>query len=903
MDMMIKRACVVGAFVASGCALGQTFPIVPLTEPIYPFEDPEYDWRDDSFSHSEYAMHVLGDLNDDGASDLILYDLRNHYNWVYLNDGHNSFFRPIQLNDIDLGFFNTEDIEDLLVIDFDHDGDQDLLFVSDLGRLSVCLQDNMQFAFSQLIAPDGVDIGHPDIQAADFNGDGYKDFLVTSKARGSDSIWLIPTAGPGAYLTPLVIDTSILQCDTTELNHYAPTDIDADGDLDLLMYNECITAVAEFDSGVPMPAYELQIDTPNFNPEYRKGTLADVNADGLTDIVVLGGEQSNSATNMLGVILAPFTNGETRTIPIYHFPDLESDRNFILSNRPQSVILTSPGDLDGDGTEELLIWNDDLNAVWRITDPINVYGRFGISNEHPIYGDVSVLGDLNDAKYQILEPSYLDINDDGVLDRLSPLLVHEPIELFAFYTELGHNGIMLAAELGNPFMPKMVLDEQETIDVRGGPVHLKHADLDYDGIPEIMNSAGSYTKLVQQTINGEWYYDPPAGNSRFSQTGFRVTTAQLDSDSRLDVVSKRYEGGSYSVFPTVYLNVEIPAIGETYLPQRLYHDFDFYDLLAAHDIAFESTNGSFALADVDNDGDADIMVAGTGSVGTDPTTAAVLLWSNDGDGGFTPQGMTALNSQGLGDTYHNAIAYIDADHDGDQDLICAQRIDEDQNLGVYLNDGQGAFSYSHAIETISGGFPENLHQYWVDISDIDLDGHEDVVSLSKQVGRPIYGSELAIIYNSESGLATESDFIASAGAAEVHIADLDDNGLPDLFTCSYESPNSISVYFQTSPREFLPAISVTDIPMSAIDAIDMNFDGRLDLIGGGTDSGDLRVIYSVPAPCLPDLNLDDTLNFFDITLFIELYLQERPLVDLNRDGAHDFFDVTRMIETYTQGCP
>ncbi len=164
-----------------------------------------------------------------------------------------------------------------------------------------------------------------------------------------------------------------------------------------------------------------------------------------------------------------------------------------------------------------------------------------------------------------------------------------------------------------------------------------------------------------------------------------------------------------------------------------------------------------------------------------------------------------------------------------------------------------------------------------------------------------------MLYGSAAGISTEPVYFTGSGGAEVHCADLDGNGLPDLYTCSYESTrrqkNSITIMFQTAPREFMPAVSINDIDMSAVDALDMNRDGVLDLIGGGADSTDLRIIYSVPAPCAADLTLDGILDFFDITLFIRMFLEERPLADLNHDGILDFFDFSVLIETFRNGCP
>jgi hypothetical protein len=55
--------------------------------------------------------------------------------------------------------------------------------------------------------------------------------------------------------------------------------------------------------------------------------------------------------------------------------------------------------------------------------------------------------------------------------------------------------------------------------------------------------------------------------------------------------------------------------------------------------------------------------------------------------------------------------------------------------------------------------------------------------------------------------------------------------------------------------------------------------------------------------CPADINSDNELNFFDISSFIELYLDDDPAADLNADGDLDFFDISSFVTMYLEGCP
>jgi hypothetical protein len=57
------------------------------------------------------------------------------------------------------------------------------------------------------------------------------------------------------------------------------------------------------------------------------------------------------------------------------------------------------------------------------------------------------------------------------------------------------------------------------------------------------------------------------------------------------------------------------------------------------------------------------------------------------------------------------------------------------------------------------------------------------------------------------------------------------------------------------------------------------------------------------AGCPADLNGDGTLDFFDVSAFINAYSAQDPDADFNADLAWDFFDVSAFINAYNAGCP
>lgn len=66
----------------------------------------------------------------------------------------------------------------------------------------------------------------------------------------------------------------------------------------------------------------------------------------------------------------------------------------------------------------------------------------------------------------------------------------------------------------------------------------------------------------------------------------------------------------------------------------------------------------------------------------------------------------------------------------------------------------------------------------------------------------------------------------------------------------------------------------------------------------------LFLSHEANIPCtLADLNADQELDFFDVSIFLTAFSQNDLDVDLNEDGVLDFFDVSAFLVSYEAGCP
>jgi hypothetical protein len=55
--------------------------------------------------------------------------------------------------------------------------------------------------------------------------------------------------------------------------------------------------------------------------------------------------------------------------------------------------------------------------------------------------------------------------------------------------------------------------------------------------------------------------------------------------------------------------------------------------------------------------------------------------------------------------------------------------------------------------------------------------------------------------------------------------------------------------------------------------------------------------------CPSDFNGDGSLNFFDLTAYVQAFIAEDPTADFTGDGHWNFFDVSAFLQAYTTGCP
>ena len=83
----------------------------------------------------------------------------------------------------------------------------------------------------------------------------------------------------------------------------------------------------------------------------------------------------------------------------------------------------------------------------------------------------------------------------------------------------------------------------------------------------------------------------------------------------------------------------------------------------------------------------------------------------------------------------------------------------------------------------------------------------------------------------------------------------------------------------------------------------INDDNIITGLGADPDGYGVGYQLRVLDGCLADLTGDGTLDFFDISAFLQAFNAEDPIADMNADGQYDFFDVSVFLGAYSTGCP
>lgn len=243
-----------------------------------------------------------------------------------------------------------------------------------------------------------IDVGRESIPAfADMDADGDLDLILSNKIEPTDfdlgRSYYFENTGTAAAPAFQLVDTLVL--DTTYHNAPAIADLDADGDLDMLL--------GTWSQGIAFYRNEGSPESPKLvaeNTSYLKLTrgsnstpsLVDIDADGDLDLFI--GESSGTINF--------YQNDGTATDPKF---TLISDEYLDIDAGRRSI--PTFADLDQDGDFDMIIGREALGLVYYRNDGTPQAPAFVLDDS------------LNPTVPSVSAPAFVDIDADGDLDFFS----------------------------------------------------------------------------------------------------------------------------------------------------------------------------------------------------------------------------------------------------------------------------------------------------------------------------------------------------------------------------------------------------------------------------------------------------------------------------------------------------
>ena len=302
--------------------------------------------------------------------------------------------------------------------------------------------------------------------------------------------------------------------------------------------------------------------------------------------------------------------------------------------------------------------------------------------------------------------------------------------------------------------------------------------------------------------------------------GGTSTISKVQPNQNIDLTAKEYMGISmnYPRVKPMFESTEAVAIAHQ---ENDYSDFDRDRLI----LQMSSNEGpAVAIGDINGDGSEDLFIGGSKGI-----AAQIHLQ--------TTRGFRKIQFDYDKNSEDVDAQLVDIDKDGDLDLLVGSGGHEFglNNLQLkdrlYINDGQGNFTPSSAFKSIAE--PSSFIQPF----DYDGDGDLDILTATRLIPFA-YGIAGSLhLYENEAGQFVEVQVPAFTDLGMItsgKLADLDADGDLDLVVAGEWMPITILIntegQFENATARF--GLQNTSGLWHHVDVVDINGDGRPDIIGG-----------------------------------------------------------------------
>ncbi len=808
----------------------------------------------------------LGDVDDDGDLDILARKLSTDYS---ISRRYGRVSEHVLLQNLGNGSFSETYIAAYhneampRLIDFDNDGDLDVVQIGQNGLFAAQRNNNWSFSLKSSVVTGNKYIR--DVAIRDVDGDGDLDVSWTNGLLSR--IYTMTNNGSGIFSSSFEEVSDV----------FRPVigfgDFDDDGDLDRAVAGAQTTN--DYSLYIELSDTIGAGSTTIFGSHFATNALGTVDIDGDGDIdIVAHGYDRWGDNNQTYSSLRIFENDgygsfdQSRAIEVGVFSQRVGSRFWLE-------------DIDGDGDIDIavnsipsgqyglafnqpaLFLNDGTGEFVKQQVPVSGGGVSGFA-----IGDMDGDGDLDVVSGAVSGQITINYGElaEPVVSAVFPrsVQVGQATDVEIVGRHFQHREVRSKFFSDAEQLSQSDIDAQLIAELESAPLITESTDgLPANSISFEVNpsSTGTIAVLVDNTI-GQEVVLLNVGSSTMNAptvspplyTQDLATTGSIDIDFSSNMSLRGVEGGritAYSEFfgllstsqtfsvsgnsvslslnralrPNEKLRVSVTsAVAENGAILETPYVFDVRTEATSGTGFFEQSlfgnksTRDIAAADLDGDGDLDLVCANY------EQQAQTILW-NDGTGSFSQTELHRADNDG--------VAVGDIDNDGDVDILFSPDYDMQYNYSavqkpdfdkvqVLTNNGQGEFS----IEFLGLPFGTIKRADGIEMGDLDGDGDLDAV-----VAR---AEEPVVLWNDGSGEFTVDrvfDSVATRYSYDVKTADFDNDGMLDIVFANNTS-GSLSekseIWMNNGNGSFTK--TVTDAPYSyRVQVADFNNDGLVDV--------------------------------------------------------------------------
>ncbi len=702
------------------------------------------------------------------------------------------------------------------------------------------------------------------IAIGDVNGDGMPDIAVAAYSSDGVSV-AVNTTAPGVS-TPAFGFTT-LSATAPSPQAIALADMNGDGRLDVITGNGFSSATT---LSVLLNATNLTTGTPptptfaahqDFSTGYQADavTVADVDGDGRPDVIV---------ANALPFVTVLRNTTPSGSAVVTFAPPLQ----LAAGSSPMGV---AAADINGDGRRDILVANNASNTVSVFINTTTAPGAPAFAAQQTFAVGANPTG-----------LQAVDINGDG-----------KPDLVVSNYGSSSGNTISVLRNITRPGSQIVGLEAHQTFTTGTAPWAVAAGDINGDGRADIAaaNLFGNSVSVLLNTIAQDASLPGLAAPQNFAANANAnsITRADFDGDGRPDLLAANfvastpaganvsalrgttapgaatatfdpsalfsmYAGGTYYPWPYSALGIDINGDGRPDLVSASYGSRSIGIRLNAIAAPGPFTSGSFGgvsefdtgtasptslgSADFNGDGRPDLFynLAYAGATGL----AGVMLnaAAPGGAPGFRPQNTFAIGTDGT-----HSVASADLNGDGKPDLIAANYLDS--SLHAFL--GTTAPGATAATFAAPSTFATGSHPSSAATGDLNGDGRADVVTVNFSDGNASIFINTAVpgpAGSTAPAFATRVDVGSGIGSG-LRLVDVNGDGRLDI-VATHSTANTLSVFLNTTaPGSTTPGFALlssygTDAGPKDVASLDINGDGKADLVTANYTAGTVSVFMN-----------------------------------------------------------